>query len=178
MQLNVSDLNINDSVAREQLLGHVQKTWGTFLDNGYERCDTTKGNSYCYSFWVPNENGKPKMLNQGERQYNSGTTTKASLHRIETRMFLHSLDPFMHYYLIFTSPEPSGSQGELIVYPCSGVRRRRCRCRQLFLNIFSSETAWPIKAKLYVEPPWEGGNENLYKWSRSHDQDGLHAHIW
>ena len=23
-------------------------------------------------------------------------------------------------------------------------------------NIFSSETAWPIKAKFYVEPPWEG----------------------
>ena len=23
-------------------------------------------------------------------------------------------------------------------------------------NIFSSETAWPIKAKFHVEPPWEG----------------------
>ena len=57
---------------------------------------------------------------------------------------------------IFSSPEPSGSQGELIVYPCSGVRRRRC---QQCLNIFSSETAWPIKAKLYVEPPWEGGTK-------------------
>ena len=58
----------------------------------------------------------------------------------------------------FSSPEPSGSQGELIVYPCSGVRRR-CRFRQQCLNIFSSETAWPIKAKLYVEPPWEGGTK-------------------
>ena len=67
MQLNVSDLNIVDSVARERLLlGHVPKTRGTFLDNGYERCDTSKGTSYCYSFWVLNENGKPKMLNQGE----------------------------------------------------------------------------------------------------------------
>ena len=58
----------------------------------------------------------------------------------------------------FSSPEPSGSQGELIVYPCSGVRcrrRRRRRRRQQCLNIFSSETALPIKAKLYVEPPWE-----------------------
>ena len=52
---------------------------------------------------------------------------------------------------VFSSPEPPGSQGELIVYPCSGVR-----CRQQCLNSFSSETAWPIKAKLYVEPPWEG----------------------
>ena len=23
-------------------------------------------------------------------------------------------------------------------------------------NVFSSETAWPINAKFYVEPPWEG----------------------
>ena len=26
-------------------------------------------------------------------------------------------------------------------------------------NIFSSETAWPIKAKFYVEPPWGGGTK-------------------
>ena len=25
------------------------------------------------------------------------------------------------------------------------------------LNVFFSETAWPIKAKFYVEPPWVGG---------------------
>ena len=57
----------------------------------------------------------------------------------------------------FSSPEPSGSQGELIVYPYSGVRCRRRR--QQCLNIFSSETALPIKAKFYVEPPWEGGTK-------------------
>ena len=82
---------------------------------------------------------------------------------------LHSLLTCIVYvtcFFFFSSPEPSGSQGELIVYPCSGVRRRRrrrrcrcCRCRQQCLNIFSSETAWPIKAKLYVEPPWEGGTK-------------------
>ena len=54
--------------------------------------------------------------------------------------------------------------GELIVYPWSGVRwrpssvrpsvRRRPQC----LNIFS-ETARPIKAKFYVEPPWVGGTK-------------------
>ena len=26
-----------------------------------------------------------------------------------------------------------------------------------FSNVFSSESVWPIKAKFYVEPPWEGG---------------------
>ena len=46
--------------------------------------------------------------------------------------------------------------GELIVYPCSGVRRRCC---PPFSNVFSSETAWPIKAKFYVEPPCEGGTK-------------------
>ena len=63
--------------------------------------------------------------------------------------------------LLFSSPEPSGSQGELIVYPYSGVRCRRCRRRrrQQCLNIFSSETALPIKAKFYVESPWEGGTK-------------------
>ena len=46
------------------------------------------------------------------------------------------------------------SIGELIVYPWSGVRRRP-QCS----NIFFSETAWPIKAKFYVEPPWVGGTK-------------------
>ena len=26
-------------------------------------------------------------------------------------------------------------------------------------NVFSSETTWPIKAKFYVEPPWEEGKK-------------------
>ena len=46
--------------------------------------------------------------------------------------------------------------GELIGYSWSGVRRRCC---PPFSNVFSSETAWPIKAKFYVEPPWEGGTK-------------------
>ena len=63
--------------------------------------------------------------------------------------------------IFISSPEPWGSQVELIVYPYSGVRCRRWRhCRrQQCLNIFSSETAMPIKAKFYVESPWEGGTK-------------------
>ena len=53
-----------------------------------------------------------------------------------------------------SSPEPSGPQGELIVYPSfSIVRRQRCS------NIFSSKAAWPITAIFHVEPPWEGGTK-------------------
>ena len=44
--------------------------------------------------------------------------------------------------------------GELIGYPWSGVRRRPSTISNVF-----SVTAWPIKAKLYVEPPWEGGTK-------------------
>ena len=33
------------------------------------------------------------------------------------------------------------------------VRRRR---PSTISNVFFSETAWPIKANFYVEPPWEG----------------------
>ena len=39
----------------------------------------------------------------------------------------------------------------------SGVRPPVCR-PFTFSNIFS-ETAWPIKAKFYVDPPWEGGTK-------------------
>ena len=28
-----------------------------------------------------------------------------------------------------------------------------------FSNIFSSETAWPIKAKFYMKPPWKEGTK-------------------
>ena len=54
---------------------------------------------------------------------------------------------------LFSSPEPSGSQGELIVYLWSVIH---LSVSSHFSNVFSSETAWPIRAKIYVEPPWEG----------------------
>ena len=49
--------------------------------------------------------------------------------------------------------------GELIVYPWFGVRRRPSVRRPQCSNIFFSETAWPIKAKFDVEPPWEVGTK-------------------
>ena len=47
--------------------------------------------------------------------------------------------------------------GELIGYPW--IRRPSVRRPFTFSNTFFSETAWPIKAKFYVEPPWEGGTK-------------------
>ena len=62
---------------------------------------------------------------------------------------------------VFSSPEPSGSQGELIVYPSFGVRCRRSLSfsSSTISNVFSSETTWPTKSKFYIEPPWEGGTK-------------------
>ena len=81
---------------------------------------------------------------------------------------------------IFSSPEPSGSQGELIVYPYSGVRvssllssSSSTMFKHLLLrNRFANQSQILCGASL------GRGNESLYKWSRSHDQDGHHAHIW
>ena len=58
--------------------------------------------------------------------------------------------------ILFSSPEPLGSQGELIVYPSSGYPF----IRPPFSKIFFSETSWPIKATFYVEPPLEGGTKS------------------
>ena len=79
---------------------------------------------------------------------------------------------------IISSPEPLGSQGELIVYQMS--RRPSVGFHPPFSKIFSSKTTWPIKAKFYVEPPWEGGIKVCKNvlGHMTHDQDGLHAHIW
>ena len=41
-----------------------------------------------------------------------------------------------------------------------------------FSNFFSLETARPIKAKFHVYSNDGMGNKNLFKRSRSHDQDG------
>ena len=47
--------------------------------------------------------------------------------------------------------------GELIGYPWSVVV---CHRRPSTIsNVFSSETTWPIEAKFYVQPPWQGGKK-------------------
>ena len=41
-----------------------------------------------------------------------------------------------------------------------------------------SEISWPINAKFSCGAFLGRDNESLYKWSRSHDQDGRHAYMW
>ena len=60
-------------------------------------------------------------------------------------------------YMLFLAHMSRRLIGELIGYswsgvcPSSSVRRSQCS------KIFFSETAGPITAKFYVEPPWVGG---------------------
>ena len=56
---------------------------------------------------------------------------------------------------IFSSPE---QKAQLIVYQCSGVHPSVVHPSAFTISkIFFSKTAWPIKLKFYVEPPWVGG---------------------
>ena len=54
---------------------------------------------------------------------------------------------------ICSSPEPLGSQGELIVYPCPGVRPSSSGVRRLPFSKMISKTAGLIKVKFHLEPP-------------------------
>ena len=70
--------------------------------------------------------------------------------------YLDPLEPFYYYQICTLLAHLSRRLiGELIVYPWSVVRHRRPQCS----NIFFSESAWPIEAKFYVEPPWLGGTK-------------------
>ena len=66
---------------------------------------------------------------------------------------------FLPLLLFFLAHLSRRLTGELIGYPW--IRRPSVVVVRpsTFSNIFSSKTAWPIKAKFYVEPPWEGGTE-------------------
>ena len=71
---------------------------------------------------------------------------------------------------IFSSPEPTAHRWAYrilmvrrpsVVRPSvpSSVRPSVRRPSLTISNFFFSETAWPIKAKFYVEPPWVGGTK-------------------
>ena len=81
---------------------------------------------------------------------------------------------------MFSSPEPSGSQGELIVYPWSGVRRpasvvRRPSSSVLIFKLLLLWNRLTNQSQISRGASLGRGNESLNKWSRSHDQDGGHA---
>ena len=61
----------------------------------------------------------------------------------------------------------------MIRRPSSSSLYVRPQCSNVFY-----ETTWPFIVKLHIEHPLEGGTKVCFKWSRAHDQDGRHLHIW
>ena len=74
--------------------------------------------------------------------------------------------------MLFSLPEPSGTQGELIVYPWSGIRSRPSIHNFKLLHLWNRLTN---QSQISCGASLWRGNESFYKWSRSHDQDGRHA---
>ena len=58
---------------------------------------------------------------------------------------------------VYSSPEPSGSQGEIIVYPCSGVccRRRCCHRHQQFQTSSPMKTLGQSNPNFMWSFPWK-----------------------
>ena len=84
---------------------------------------------------------------------------------IKSQVYCVSLEPpaelcFTFRVIILLAHLSRRLIGEPIVYQLSVVRpsvRRPSICRPRCSKIFFSETAGPVKAKFYVEPPWVGG---------------------
>ena len=64
------------------------------------------------------------------------------------------------------------SKVKVILWPRSKITQIS-KLKLVFLR-----NSWVIWNQSSYESLWENGNENLYKWVGSHDQDGCHAHIW
>ena len=78
------------------------------------------------------------------------------------------------FFLLFSSPEPLGSQGELIGYPSS-------RRPSVVVNNFKHlllRNRWADQSQILCGASLGRGNYILFAASGSHDQDGRHAHIW
>ena len=79
---------------------------------------------------------------------------------------------------IFSSPEPLGSQGELIVYPSSrrlSVRRRPSAFTML--KDLLLQNRWVDQSQSLCGASLGRGNDIFFAASGSHDQDGHHGHI-
>ena len=82
---------------------------------------------------------------------------------------------------VFSSPEPLGSQGELIGYPLSRRPSVLRRPSVVVVNNFKHlllRNRWADQSQILCGASLGRGNDILFAASGSHDQDGRHAHIW
>ena len=93
----------------------------------------------------------------------------------EEKMGIKIVSLYKSVRMFFSSPEPLGSQGELIVYPSSR------RPSSVVVNNFKHlllQNRLANQSQILCGASLGRGNESLFAASWSHDQDGRHAHIW
>ena len=107
------------------------------------------------------------MVANPERQVFSwqGSYSTDELRNIHVNIFrfmMKSMDPvtfsiisFLEVHVFFSIPEPKTHWWAYRIGrpPLSVI------CHPHSLNIFSSETAGPVKVKFHIEPPWDGGKK-------------------
>ena len=83
------------------------------------------------------------------------------------------------YYdlLIFSSPEPLGSQGELIPIEPASVRPSASASLTMVKDLLL-RNCWADQSQIFCGASLGRVNHILFAASGSHDQDGHHAHIW
>ena len=96
----------------------------------------------------------------------------SELHTCDISLFRRELPIFLaHLSLRLT--------GELIGY--QWIRRPASSSDRPSVHIFKHlliRNCLANQSQILCGASLGRGNESLYKWSRSHDQDGRHAHIW
>ena len=102
-------------------------------------------------------------------------THLSNLDPIEPHFYTVNLGIAGAYIITCSSPEPLGSQGELIVYPSS----RRPSVVVVVVNNFKHlRNRLPDQSQILCGASLGRGNDILFAASGSHDLDGRHAHIW
>ena len=80
--------------------------------------------------------------------------------------------------IIISSPDP---KAHCRVYKIGRPLSSVCMYVCMYVNIFKPlllRNHYANQNQISCGTSRERENESLFKWSRSHDQDGRHAHIW
>ena len=94
----------------------------------------------------------------------------------QDELSVHALGLLYTYITFITSPEPSGSKGELImsipfIRPSSSVRLSTTFQEFLLQNCLA------YQSQISCEASMGKGNESLFKWSMSHDPGLTSTHF-
>ena len=113
--------------------------------------------------------------------FNRAVISKTGLINRQSKYLKSIQKLYIRVSIFFSSPEPLGSQGELIVYPSSrrpSVRRPSASASSSTLLKDLLRNRWADQSQIQCGASLGRGNDILFAASGSHDQGGRHAHIW